>query len=185
MKKTLRLAVLILAIVPVISCCWRPTLTEPEWETYTSEDAGFSILVPGEVEESSELMATDAGMVEMFYFSVDKSYGAFMVSYNYLPFAEDIELSASDIEHFFDESRNGSLQYLPEGKLVYEKKISLDGHPGREFQLKGKNGELDAQYTSRIYLVDGVRYYQVAVASTPTGVTEENLSKFLESFEVK
>ncbi|MBD3287021.1 hypothetical protein GF338_11875 [candidate division WOR-3 bacterium] len=57
-----------------------------KWENYTSQEAGFSALFPGKVKERIETISTiDRGMIDNHYFTVEKSYGTFVVSYLYAP----------------------------------------------------------------------------------------------------
>jgi hypothetical protein len=69
---------------------------------------------------------------------------------------------------------------LFEGKLVGDKKITLDDHPGLEFLIRMKNGDY---YRSRIFTV-GTRLYQVTLVATKEDATSKQSDAFFESFRL-
>ncbi len=75
---------------------------------------------------------------------------------------------------------DGMLDKSPQGRVVYDKKFTMDGNPGREFQVE-EPGNLST--TTRMVLVKN-RMYQF-MAAYPAGKTDEKAVRtFFDSFKL-
>jgi hypothetical protein len=84
------------------------------------------------------------------------------------------------IKQVFDSSRNGAVANL-KGKLVREKDIKLDKHPGREVQIEVAGGK--RLFRARVFLVER-RLYQVVVFGTKDAATSKEADRSLDSFKL-
>jgi hypothetical protein len=169
MRKLCLLALLVLACVSVIG-------RAEGLEEFTSETGRFKVLMPGKPPVTE--LKTPAGIMHVV--QVETKSGAYLASWIDLP----VEAADSDkkAQARLDKGRDGMIATL-KGKLVREKKISLeDKHPGRDvlaevtFPDKG-------QLRARLFLVDS-RLYQVIVAGTKAWTESEEADRVLDSFRL-
>ena len=116
---------------------------------------------------------TAPGSVEVRMFIVEYTAVAYGVLYNDLPG------KVTDPEKALDDGCAGAVRSSG-GSLLAEKKISLDGYPGREIRIKTRDNII---YTARIYVV-GQRFYQTIV-TVPEGMDiSKAMKKFMDSFKL-
>jgi hypothetical protein len=149
-----------------------------EWKEFVSKEGGFSVVMPGTPTSGTQVAKTPIGAVTVHLFAAEvKNQGrAYLVTYNDVP---ELAGQPVDVEKGLDGSRDGILANMPGSKLLEEKKISLDGFPGRELTIEVP-GKGTARW--RVYMVKP-RLYQV-VAFGPkdiTGLAEAD--KFFDSFK--
>ncbi|MBN2378455.1 hypothetical protein JXM67_01450 [candidate division WOR-3 bacterium] len=146
-----------------------------QWVDVKSNDGGFFVRMPQEPEMQTQMIPTTAGSTPLYMYLVDFGAVAYAVMYSDLPYLEE----DADLDKVLDERRDAAVA-SSNGKLRSEKKISIDGHPGRELRIDtGDN----MAYTGRLYLV-GKRLYQVIIV-VPQGVdAKEATEKFLDSFRL-
>jgi hypothetical protein len=147
-------------------------------ETFTSLEGRFSIALPRQISgfSSPPPVNTPQGRIEGSMFNWRTVDGSFIVGYADRP--EAVEPLG---EGALDTLRDRALA-VAQGKarLVRDKDISLEGHPGRELKV-----ELSDGFTIiRIYLV-GNRIYQAIVSLlTAEQAREANALKILDSFRL-
>jgi len=172
-----RLGVIVLTVAAfallLVSCGKKDSSVEDPWKEFTSREGKFSVIMPGEPTYTTQTAPTKEGMVQIHMFLIGHGVMAYGIIYN------DVPGAIADVQKYLDERRNGAV-LTSKGTLISEKKISIEGHPGREIKLKTAD---NMQYTGRLYFIDG-RFYQVIVTA-PAEVNAEAVSaKFLDSFKL-
>ena len=143
-----------------------------ELKEFVSTEGKFKALFPGKPKEQTQ---TQAGITTKA-FGVDQGGGAYMVSF------ADTKVPAKQLQaeakQRLDGARDGSLN-ASNAKLVAEKEITLDGHPGRQVdsELVGKKGFA----RTRFYIVGSMLYSQIVIGSSRDFTTSETATKFLDS----
>ncbi len=149
------------------------------WRKFSSAEGRFNILMPVAPKVSSREAEGPAGKLTLHVYDASNSRGYFAVTYADYPGAARDPAHA---EQVLDGVRTGVLRGV-KGELISEKKISLKGHPGREFKASGKVQGIDVVFTWRIYLV-GQRLYQLAVGAQAKDAAHPDVAKFLTSFDL-
>jgi len=154
------------------------TAAGTEWKLFTSESGGFSVRFPREPEKQTEQVNMPVGegykKINMYMIMVRDPGFTYLVVYNEMP-----EWNPEDADYIFDQARDGGIASL-NGKLISEKDIRLDSHPGREIKLNNSKG---LYYRSRMYLVED-RFFQISVTTLEKEAASSNIAKFLNSFEL-
>lgn len=180
LKRTM--AALILAL---LTCTFAFGIQQPStsesapWEKFSSPEGRFTLLMPTKPTASSRDVENEAGKLTLYAYVAGNSVAFFGGSF------ADLSRGARDVAHaeeVLDGVRDGVLVGT-EGKLIAEKKISVKGHPGREFTASVRVNEIDTIYAWRIYLVDR-RLYQLAVGTLVKDSNHPDVAKFLTSFEL-
>jgi len=172
-----RLGIIVLSItlcaMLFIYCGKEKETVEDPWKEFTSEEGGFSVLMPGEPTYSVQPAPTAQGSVQIHMYLLEHGVMAYGVMYN------DVLGEIIDVQKFLDERRDAAVKTVS-GSQVTEKSISIEGQPGREIKF---NTADNIQYTGRLYLVDG-RLYQV-IATAPAGVNADAATaKLMDSFKI-
>jgi hypothetical protein len=149
----------------------------PGWSVYTSKEGGFSVALPGKPAENKQRVMTATGHLDVYLFVVEgKSDAAYVVSYSDLPAAE---AKAGTAEKRLDFAREGAVSNA-RGKLRTEKKIEIDGFPGRELIIET---DKDVVIKMRIYAAKQ-RLYQT-MAMGPGGFFQStDATQFLDSLRL-
>ena len=90
--------------------------------------------------------------------------------------------SVTQQEAVLDGVRGGVLKGL-EAELMSETKVTLNGHPGREFRAKKLSEGSEVVFSWRILLV-GRRLYQMGVVTTKADAESADIQKFFTSFQL-
>jgi len=146
-----------------------------EGDLFTSKDGKFKINFSGTPTESSDIVPTEVGNIEMTSFMYEKSATeAYMVAYNDYP-SEMVKNSS--VDDLLDGAKNGSSSSLGITQFDIDKKMEIEGNPGRHF--KGTNGAYYAEY--KLFL-KGNRLYQIALIRDGSYATPERAEAFFGSF---
>jgi hypothetical protein len=146
-------------------------------DLFSSEDGKFKINFTGTPTESSDIVPTDVGDIEMTSFMYEKSLTeAYMVAYNDYP-SEMVKMSS--VDDLLDGAKNGSSSSLGINEFEIDKNMEIEGNPGRHF--KGTNGTYYAEY--KLFL-KGSRLYQIALIRDGSYATQERSEEFFSSFEL-
>ena len=151
---------------------------QSEWVKFTSPEGRFSVMLRHEPKFELITDPEDKEVANSRYTDIETGYG-FICEYF------DVATTGTDLELFLDTTRDGIVKGAG-ATMVGEKKISLDGYPGRELELTLKipNGtEMSAQ--TRIYIV-GKRLYSLSyihAKDLDDTVNSENAAKFFSSFK--
>jgi hypothetical protein len=146
------------------------------WEKFSSVEGRFSILFPSKPTAKKEKLGeTDTA----YTYTAETATGVFVASYMDLPGAFKTDEEKNFV---LDGGRDGSLENI-DGKLLYEKKITLSGYLGREFSISMKDKGLTLRSKTRLFLV-GQRAYQLLALVPEENADSPDIDKFLSSFEL-
>ena len=138
------------------------------WNTFTSPQGRYSVLLPGQVQKAP----TTKGMA----FGSDLPDGtSFMVMYS--------DHDDLDIKSYSSELLIVARDAAADGEeLLHDKAIDLNGHPGREFGFADSDNDMSHV---RIFLV-GQRMYQLIflVPRWKYSATNKDLQRFMGSFQL-
>ncbi|KAM3101875.1 hypothetical protein ACKFKF_06325 [Phormidesmis sp. 146-12] len=149
-------------------------------EEFKSQTGKFSVTSPIALREETKTLDTMAGKINLHMFTATEKNKAYFVAYADYP--EQL-LKVSNPEKMLDGARDGAVSNV-NGKLVDEKKVSIDGSPGRELTIeaKGSNGQ-DGTVKARVFLVKN-RLYQAMVVAPKEEVNATEMDAFLQSFKL-
>jgi hypothetical protein len=148
------------------------------WISFSPPKAGFSILLPAPPLEQQQTIKSPQGDVKVTTFVLDrkKEKGAYAVSLSEFPLKA---IKSGTEERRLNNARDGAIA-SSKGKLKSEKRLTLQGSPGRELLIwVGDMGVI----RTRIYAVKN-RLYQVTVTGPGEWVTSKDPERFLGSFKI-
>jgi hypothetical protein len=147
------------------------------WKSFTSKEGGFSVLMPGTPKAMRQSLNTQAGPIAMNMFVLDMGTTAYVVMFSDYP-AEGVKKAGS--AKVLKGARDGAVNNARGAKLLAEKQISLNGHPGVELKLEqGEQGILLA----RLYMVRNRLYQAICVMPKNRAVSGE-MERFVGSFKL-
>jgi hypothetical protein len=149
-----------------------PAFAEDKLEEFRSEAGRFSVMLPGKPMEQKLTAATPGGMVDIYLFTARGEKTLYRVSYLDYPGDSVKQQGAAAV---LDSNRDSFVTTV-KGRLVSDKKTTLDGHPGRDFTVETDK----AKFRMREFLV-GSRLYQ-ALTGGPSLDTPE-IQRFQDSFK--
>jgi len=154
----------------------KPAVVPEGWKHVVSDKGNYSLVFPGE--PAAQDLTDDAGkyLATMFVLELDNGNVAYMSSFSDLP----LERTTAGPDQILSDARDGALK-SSKGTLVSEKKITLDGFPGRELQISTPNGMTSFV---RVYLVKS-RLYQSMGVMPKDKIDGKQVRTFLESFRLK
>lgn len=150
-----------------------------EWQKFNSPEGRFNILMPSKPEHEVKEVDSPLGKLTLYAYAASNDTGYFLVSYGDYPVEPK---DAAQKEMVLDGVRTGVLNGLG-AEMSGEKKITLAGHPGREFTANKAIQGTEVVFTWRIYLV-GQRLYQLAAVTPKASAGSPEISKFLTSFDL-
>lgn len=171
MKVSLSLATLLWLAAPV---------TAQEWVPFSSARGNFRAVFPTRPQESVQTIDTPLGRIPYTTCMAELAGGnvAYGVAYNDYP----NEILQTDPEKVLDGGRDGAKENLG-GAIVSETRLTIHGHPGREFTILSEVQGQKLFYHTRVFLI-GTRLYQmqiVRVGDVPVDVAD--VVRFFASFE--
>jgi hypothetical protein len=148
-------------------------LAQTSWRPFSPPGGGFTVSLPGAPAEKKQTVAAEDGMLDARLFVVEvKGGAAYVVSVTDFPKAENPERRLSN-------ARDGAVKSVS-GKLLHERKIKLDGFPGRELWIDADKSGL---IHTRIYAVKE-RLYQTLAIGPKDFVETKETARFLDSFKL-
>jgi len=146
-------------------------------EEFRAVEGRCSVLFPGPPEEETETTDTPGGPVETHSFSVNRVDAAYLVMYvdRRVPVGGEVTPDA-----ILDAVRDGALANVG-GKLLEERPIKFEGHPGRELKAEAGPGTTILRF--RMILV-GRRLYMTLVTTSRKRAHSEDVERFLDSFKL-
>lgn len=145
-----------------------------EWKEYEHKEQGMAFSMPHTPETDTQVADTELGKITLYLYTFEKGDAVMTLAVNVYP--DKIAKVPADV--LLKGGENGAVDGA-HGKVTSEKKITIDGNPGLEYQFES------AKYhgTCRIYLV-GTRMYQlISVSPTGTPFIEET-GRFFDSFRL-
>ncbi len=172
----LQLPILSLAIVATAimtgACTAKP-------KPFSSAVGRFSLEAPVDLTETVRIDDTDSGQVTMHLFEGRGRTHAFVVAYFDEPISEEKYFPGETL----DLKRDGALAII-QAKLASERKILLDGHPGREFSATFSSSGQAFGLQERIFLV-GHRTYQINVTAPLGQFNQPAVDAFFASLKIQ
>ena len=158
------------------------TVIAQDWEKFKSEELAFIAEFPGTPEKSVQQIKTAVGELDMHmvaYSTVNTNDNAFygIIRSDY-PKEQFSDMSEEKIKSILDGAVNGAVNNV-NGTLESDKKVTLNGYPGRKIKIKATGMEM----FMNAYLVDNIMYI-AQVISMEGSVNTENLNKFLDAFDI-
>lgn len=143
-------------------------------DKYTSPDGSFKINFPGTPTDTSSIIKTDAGNIEMKSFTYEKSVTeAYIVTYSDYP-TEMVKASTPDA--LLTGAKDGAL----EGSILdSEEKITLKNYPGYNFKAYKESYYM----CYKIFLKEN-RLFQIMMIKDGKYPLQEDIDAFMNSFEL-
>ncbi|MEW6280628.1 MAG: hypothetical protein AB1758_18530 [Candidatus Eremiobacterota bacterium] len=148
------------------------------WTEYRSGPGGYSVDLPGKVEESQSQVPTPIGTIPFHMAMAESGWWGYAAAYADYP-AWAVE--KADPKELLNGARRGALSNVG-GKLVKERAIEIEGHPGLEIDFNIPDKKIKAR--ARIYLVKN-RLYQVLAGNLESRYDEKHMNRFLDSFRLR
>lgn len=156
----------------------RPAQNKLQFRTFTSQEHGFSILMPGKPIPATNKAPSNLGELTFKSFNVDTyaPMGVWKVSLVDYPSGT---VTAENQETLLDAGIKGAAE-AAKGKLINPSKITLEKeHSGRSFQINAP--DYGGFVHARNYLV-GDRLYQIMVVGEKKVTLSPEATQFLDSF---
>lgn len=151
------------------------------WQPYTSTEGRFSILMPGQPSETSQVANSALGEFTTYFTKYEEDGSQYLVSYADYP---EGTMTGSNPEEVVAESFAKTFESAPDAnKVVKKSKITVQGFPGMEGEIEYTSGN----YVWYKTVLVNDRQYQV-LATTPTADKDQladDASKFQASFEMQ
>jgi HEAT repeat protein len=173
------LAVLVLGGVGLWLLTREATIPDAEWKEFSIKGQRFRVLMPGTPKQAPSRGKLDPGPL----YGVDRQNGkvAFMIGFAPIP--------AMDLQRIPWEQRfKAALQTMqakqPGSTVRTEKAISLDGHPGKEYEIDvPQKGTLVVRFYG-INDEDTAQFYTLMVGSPDYLAASADVQRFFGSFQL-
>lgn len=143
----------------------------------TYKDAKFTINFPGRPVEKEQDVETAVGLVTMYSLMYEGYNAAYMLAYIDYP-ARLVKDTAAKTEHL-NNAKGGFINNFG-AKITFERKISIQGHPGIYYKAQG-NG---TYIVMKSYLVVN-RLYQIGIMRQDRFATPKEVNDFIGTFTLK
>ncbi len=151
-----------------------PAPSAATWLELRPEGGHFSVLMPGTPSQRTE----SAGQTESIIFELRREGDPIAYAIRYMDVPPFILSLLQGVSNLLQATQIGIARVNEATLLGETEKITLDGHPGRHFELQLPDGTVQSY---RIFYV-APRMYQLSVHALADGVSPEAVSRFLESF---
>ncbi|WP_299116961.1 hypothetical protein [uncultured Winogradskyella sp.] len=154
-----------------------------DWDRYKSEDLAFIANFPSEPERSQQKINTALGDLDMHMVmyspTVLADYNAvYSVIRSDYPEEQFKDVDSDYTDSILDGAVEGAVSNV-KGTLLYDKRIVLNGYPGREIKIEISVGYI---YVNA-YLVDNVMFITQVVCLIDND-NNESIKRFLNSFDI-
>jgi hypothetical protein len=140
---------------------------------FTNKEGGFTVKLPGDPKPENQTIDTAAGPIVLHMFTLEANAGkfAYLVQFSDFP-------SIPDAAKAVDGAIDGQTKSF-KGTLVSDKKVVLNGWPGRVVRINGEAVDcLSSAY------VAGNRLYQVMFVMEKGQTAPPEATEFLNSFQI-
>lgn len=156
-----------------------PVENQLKWQTVSEN--GFSVLMPGKPVTNERTNDTAEGPVLVRGFVVDTGGEEYYMTYSQYPDTQ--KWNAIDPQKLFDAVLKTGMLSQGNRKVVSQRELSLNGHPGQETVIEddAPDGSI---YLIRNYWVKPPRLYGVEFFRPKSHNLSANAKKFLDSFKI-
>jgi hypothetical protein len=169
---------LLIGVLPMFS----QTISAERWEKFSSPTAGFSILMPGEPQESvseNRASAFYSEDVKVYSANVGTDGGSFSTVERI--YSQPID-RPNDVSANFDRFQSLAAKNL-RGKVVTQKDMLVKGMPARRisfsFEIIHTINNID-----EMFILKGNRLFQLIVVRVSGGIGDEDVDRFFNSFSI-
>lgn len=172
------MALVLLPVALLLGACGGGGGGGGTWQSFDASEGGFRVTMPGKPVKGRDVLTTAAGPLEgvnYVYTTPDQrvAYGI-----DYVDYPPDV-VRRNDPERILEAARDGLVGKL-RGRVRDERRVSLEGQPGRAVELALADGRF---VRARLYLV-GPRQYQVVVVTPDERTAAKDAQRFLDSFRL-
>ena len=147
------------------------------WRQFAPKEGGFTVSLPAAPKEKKDKLKLPAGAADVTLFLCEApGEVTYVVSVTDYPPADVQGGEEQRLRH----ARDGAVKNS-QGKQFHERKIALDGHPGREVWITTPG---DGMIHLRLYAV-GPRLYQTMAVGPKSQIETKDTAKFMDSFKLK
>lgn len=158
-------------------------LQAQDWKEYKYESLEFKAAFPQTPEQSVQKVPTALGDMDMHMTMLVDGAEDDLVVYNVIrtvyPAAQFENASDAYYSEVLDGAVQGAVGSVPEGAVVYDKEVTFNGFPARNFKMSYNDGFI---YMNAV-LVNNVMFI-VQVVCTTKGQNNPSIQRFLDSFEL-
>jgi hypothetical protein len=155
-----------------------------KWQRFSSSVAGFSVLMPGEPQESlseDHDSPLDGQSVKVYGAHVGRLDEASFDAVESI-YPQPID-GPNDVSANLDRFQSRAAKNLPAGRVVSQKDITVEGMPGRRISLSVEVNR--SLYTmDQLFVLKGNRLFQLIAMGGSVPLRGEDVNRFLDSFTV-
>jgi hypothetical protein len=151
------------------------------WQEYNSDDRTYTVELPQKPAQFVQGQSSMVGDLQVHIMMSElNDRGAFVVMHS------DYPKDFSDVPagEMLDASAQGVAEE-GEATILSRKSISLDGHPGLEFELSMKKFKGTGRTVARVYWVAPRRVYVMIASVMPSSDADAQLARFLDSLKIR
>lgn len=151
--------------------------TQPiSWRDFSQTDYGFTVRLPGEPhKETVKINPNDSRLDMHNWIAIGENGLVYQVAFQQLLAVPENDYNAN----IYIESLRDGLAEGIEGKVVSERRITLNGHPGREFKIKSAK----MRALGRLFLV-GSRVYILNLMTANGEVNQSAANDYFDSLKI-
>jgi len=168
---------LVMAVIILAAACVFTNAQQTAWTAFSSDEGGFSVLMPGVPSPNKLTVNTASGVKEADMFTLNEGdLNEYIIAYSKY---SKTDSKSRSTDKLFNAVRDGLLSFQ-QGKLLSEAAINLDGYIGREIAFQSPDGFITR---ARFYVV-GNRFYQISARAKTNERAPEAMKRFLDSFRL-
>ena len=165
--------------LPLIILLLLGQFAQAQWITFTPSDKKFSVTLPATPKEDHSVAQKEGVEISIVEFECSGNEFDCGVAYSIYP-SSVLDIETHDA--VLDGGVNGAVQQV-NGELIYQRKITIDGFPGREYKISVKKGNSNLVIVAKSCIV-GRRVYFAQIVTLTSNEFSPNIRKFLDSFHV-
>lgn len=152
-------------------------LAQSIWKSFSSEEGGFKVLMPGKPIPDKNNTTTQVGSIPTNVFVVPRPEASYIVAYSDFP--NNITLNSPEVNELLSQV-NSSFAKRNGVSVANQQDISLGNLSGREVRLEDNQGFL---FRWRAFAVNK-RLYQIGVATNKEASLTKSIEGFFTSFQL-
>lgn len=169
---------LLLTILLSVALAGLTACGEITWETFTSEQGGFSVQMPGTPKEETQSMDVGVSTMTLYLYTIQSGSSVYVASYAEIPEELLQFLDPETMLPLVAESAFGGIG----GAIDDQREITLGEYTGLEATGTATFEGIEATIRGRFFIVDN-KLYQL-FAAVPSGQSTDDVDTFLNSFSL-